>query len=86
MVLDDYTLTNEDGEEVEVGKKRIYAPNVVSVVSGQAKQLETGISEEQEDPFMDLSKDIKSDMYNKFKCSLKCVMESKNVCTSKNAC
>lgn len=85
-VLDDYTLTDENGEEVEVGEKRIYAPNVVSVVSGQAKQLETGISDEQDDPFMDLSKDIKADMYNKFKCSLKCVMESKNVCTSKTVC
>lgn len=85
-VLDDYTLTDEDGEEVEVGEKRIYAPNVISVVSGQAKQLETGISEKQEDAFMDLSKDIKDEMYNKFKCALKCVMDSKNVCTSKTVC
>lgn len=87
-VLDDYTL-EVDGEEIKTGEKRIYAPNIVSVVNGKAKELETGISDlqnEKGDPFMELTDDMKKDTYNKFKCSLKCVMENKNVCSSKNAC
>lgn len=87
-VLEDYTLSY-DGEEVETGEKRIYAPNIVSIVNGKAKELETGISDKQNkegNPFMELTDDMKKDTYNKFKCSIKCVMENKNVCSSKNAC
>lgn len=85
-VLDDYTLTDEDDKEIEVGEKRIYAPNVVSIVAGKAKKLETGISDMQDDAFMELTDDMKKDTYNKFKCALKCVLENKNACSSKNAC
>ena len=67
-VLEDYTL-DVDGKEISTGKKRIYAPNVVSIVNGEAKELETGISDKQDDPFMELSDEIKSETYNKFKCS-----------------
>lgn len=84
-VLEDYTLIYED-EEITTGEKRIYAPNVVSVVNGQAKELETGISGEQTDAYMELTDDMKKDTYNKFKCSIKCVLENKNSCSSKNAC
>ena len=31
-VLDDYTLTDKDGNEVSAGEKRIYAPNVVGEI------------------------------------------------------
>ena len=84
-VLEDYTL-EYDGKEVSTGKKRIYAPNVVSIVNGEAKQLETGISDKLSDPYMELSEEIKADIYNKFKCSIKCVLENKNSCSSKHAC
>lgn len=84
-VLDDYTLEYK-GKEVSTGEKRIYAPNVVSIVNGEAKELETGISDELVDPFMELTDDIKNDIYNKFKCSIKCVLENKNSCSSKHAC
>lgn len=85
-VLDDYTLTNEDGEEVSTGEKRIYAPNVVSVVGGHVKELETGISEKLEDPYDKLTDEMKKETYGKFKCNIKCVLESSNSCTSKSAC
>lgn len=84
-VLEDYTL-EVDGKEVSTGKKRIYAPNVVSIVNGEAKQLETGISDKLDNPFMELTDEIKDDIYNKFKCSIKCVLENKNSCSSKHAC
>ena len=84
-VLEDYTL-EVDGKEVETEEKRIYAPNVVSIVNGKAKELETGISDELDDPFMKLTDKIKKETYNKFKCSIKCVLENKNSCSSKHAC
>lgn len=87
-VLEDYTL-EYDGEEIKTGEKRIYAPNVVSIVNGEAKELETGISDAQIEagnPYMELTEDMKKDTYNKFNCSIKCVIENKNTCSSKNAC
>ncbi len=33
-VLNEYTLTTDDNKTVNVGEKRIYAPNVVAVVNG----------------------------------------------------
>lgn len=85
-VLDEYTLINEDDEEVETGEKRIYAPSVVAVVNGKAKELETGVSEDQDDAYMELTEDMKKETYNKFKCAIDCVLKSKNSCSSKNAC
>lgn len=85
-VLDDYTLTNEDDEEIETGEKRIYAPNVVSVVSGEAKELETGIGKKLTNPYMELTEEVTKETYNKFECSIKCVLENKNTCSSKKSC
>lgn len=84
-VLDDYTL-EYDGQELSTGEKRIYAPNVVSVVNGKAKQLETGVSDQLTDPFMEITEEMKKETYNKFECSIKCVLENKNTCSSKTAC
>ena len=44
-VLEDYTLTDSDNNEIKVGEKRIYAPSIVSVIDGKAKELTTGISD-----------------------------------------
>ena len=84
-VLEDYTL-EYDNEEIKVGEKRIYAPNVVAVVNGEAKELETGISDEQDDPYMALTDKMEKETYNKFNCAIKCVLENKNTCSSKHAC
>lgn len=66
-VLEDYTLTTEDGESVKVGEKRIYAPNVVAVVNGKAKLLKTGISELETDPYMELTNSMLKDTRKQFK-------------------
>ncbi len=47
-VLSDYTLKNEAGEKVNVGEKRIYAPNFFYVENGEVKKMVEGISELQE--------------------------------------
>lgn len=85
-VLEDYTISDENGNEIDTNEKRIYAPNVISIVDGNAKELETGISDKQTDPYMELTEEIKADTYNKFKCVIKCVLENKDVCTSKKSC
>lgn len=84
-VLSDYTLTKEDGEEVLVGEKRIYAPNVVAVVDGNAEKMVEGISDGLEDPYSELTEDMKKDSYNSFKCLWECINNGANVC-QKNAC
>lgn len=85
-VLEKYTLKKEDGEEKDTKEKRIYAPSVISIVDGKAKKLETGISEKQTDGYMKLTDEMKKETYDKFKCSIKCVLESSNTCSSKNSC
>lgn len=79
-VLSDYTLTTEKGKNVQVGEKRIYAPNLVSVVDGKAQKLNTGISEMQTDSMMELTDEMKKDTYDQFKCVLDCLQEDVQVC------
>lgn len=84
-VLSEYTLTSKDGETVNLGVKRIYAPNVVVVSSGKAIQMEEGISEELTDPYAELTDNMKKFTYNKFKCLFECFNDEQNTC-QKNAC
>lgn len=60
-VLKDYTLTNDSSEEVNVGEKRIFAPNFIYVENGKAKKAITGISDKQKNSDSKLSKDILND-------------------------
>ena len=85
-VLDKYVITTKDGKEINVGEKRIYAPNIISVSNGRAKKLETGISDKQKDAYQELTDKMKNETYKKFKCQIKCLMEEETKCTSKNMC
>lgn len=76
-VLEDYTLTDSDNNEIKVGEKRIYAPSIVSVIDGKAKELTTGISDKQTDGYMKLTKEMEKDTYNKIKKVLKQVSDKK---------
>ncbi len=60
-LLRDYTLTTEDGKTVEVGEKRIFAPNFVYIDKGVAKKLVTGKSDLLKDPRTELTEEIKKD-------------------------
>ena len=80
-VLDDYTLTDDNDKEISTSEKRIYAPNVVSVVAGKAIKKDTGISDKQTNPYMKLTAKMKKETYNKFKCVLDCIVETNNTCT-----
>ena len=84
-VLEEYTLTDDNGEKVSVLEKRIYAPNLVLISNGKAEQLEMGISDELKDPYGELTDNIKKYAYKKFECMMKCLKEKATVC-QKNSC
>lgn len=68
-VLADYTLTTQDGDEIKVGEKRIYAPNFVYVKNGTPLKLEEGISSKQTSSSQELTEDILNDeeeLFTKF--------------------
>lgn len=79
--LSDYTIEN-----VKVGEKRIYAPNVVSVIYGKVISIETGISSLQTDGYMELTDEMKSEMYNTFNELIKPVSEVLNSCDVNTGC
>lgn len=85
-VLEDYTLTDSDNNEIKVEEKRIYAPSIVSVINGKAKELTTGISDKQTDGYMKLTKEMQKDTYNKIKKVLKQVSDKNNTCYLDKGC
>lgn len=85
-VLEDYTLTDSDNNEIKVEEKRIYAPSIVSVINGKAKELTTGISDKQTDGYMKLTKEMEKDTYNKIKKVLKQVSDKNNTCYLDKGC
>lgn len=85
-VLEKYEVYDQNNNTIDTKEKRIYAPNVVSVVNGKAQKLETGISDKLTDPYMELTEEITKETYNKFKCSIKCVLETETICTNKKTC
>ena len=48
-LLNDYTISDADGQKIETGEKRIYAPNFFYIEDGIAKKMVEGISEKQTD-------------------------------------
>ena len=85
-VLDDYILTDKEGNDVNTGKKRIYAPNIVAVVDGVATNMTTGISDAQTDAYMDITDKIKTESIDKIKCTIECVVKEKAVCMTDKKC
>lgn len=84
-VLDDYTLTDKEGNEVSAGEKRIYAPNVVGIANGTPTELETGESEKLINPYAELTDEMRKETYNKLKCVFKCLEDNTPTC-KKNMC
>ena len=65
-LLEDYTLTTDDGEEVKVGEKRIFAPDFIYVENGVAKSITSATSENQKDADAKLTKEILKDEEKSF--------------------
>ena len=68
-VLEDYTLSKEDGTSYNVGEKRIFAPTFIYVKDGKAVKSTDGTSKKQESAFDKLTKEILDDeekLFNEF--------------------
>ena len=65
-VLSNYKLKDEEGNKIEVGEKRIYAPNYFYIKNGKVKKMIEGISEKQTDPMEDLTDKILEDEEKQF--------------------
>ena len=85
LVLSDYSLTDEEGKKIETNEKRIYAPNVVTVVNGLPEKMTEGISEDLKDPYGTITKQMKTDSIEQLKCIVKC-LEKAAVCTKQSSC
>ena len=84
-VLSDYNIKDDNGEDISTGEKRIYAPNVVAIVNGKPEKMTEGISEDQTDAYMKLTKKMNKESYNLFKCVIECVTENK-ICKNDKKC
>ena len=65
-LLSDYNLTNENGEKIAVGEKRIFAPTFFYVEKGELKRMTTGISALQTDSRGELTEEILKEEDEKF--------------------
>ena len=81
-VLDNYTLTN-NGEKIDAGEKRIYAPNVVVIENGRPVTMTTGISDKEKDAYMELTDEINKESYNMIKEAFGLL---NGTCTKEGAC
>lgn len=64
--LRDYKLTSDAGVEIEVGEKRIYAPNYFYVKDGKLEKFVAGESELQKGALDELTKEILADEEKQF--------------------
>ena len=71
--------------DISMNEKRIYAPTVIAITNGNPFEMTTGISDDQKDPYEEITNEMKKTMYKKIECLAKCVNEASTVC-KKNAC
>ena len=88
-VLSDYTIKLPEGEnqsmDFKIDEKRIYAPNVIAVVNGEAKEMVEGVSEELKDPYGEITEEMKKASIKQLKCIFKCIHEA-GICTEPASC
>lgn len=65
-VLSDYTLKDEEGKTIEVGEKRIYAPNFFYIQNGIVVRMVEGYSSSLEDSRGELTEEVLQDEEKQF--------------------
>ncbi len=68
-LLDDYTLTDKKGNQVQVEEKRIFAPNFIFIENGNARRLVSGIPDMLKNPHEELSEEVlkvEENIFNEF--------------------
>ena len=68
-----------------IPEKRIYAPNVIAVVNGEAKEMVEGISEELIDPYGEITEEMNKASFKQLKCIFKCINDA-GICTEPASC
>lgn len=63
--LEPFTIENEQGEVFETGENRLYAPTIIVYKKGKAIALDECISDKQNDPYQELTKDMQKEMKEK---------------------
>ena len=81
-VLANYDIKDNNGNSINVNEKRIYAPNIVAVIDGKAYKMVTGISDKQKDGYMELTPEMKDDMYNSLNEVVSIVQEKLATCNT----
>lgn len=69
-ILNDYVITDKDGNKIKTGTKRISAPNLAIVTHGTPTYLTTGIGSSLTDGYMELTEDMQNETYDIFKEAL----------------
>ena len=85
-VLDDYTLTDESGNTVNVNEKRIYAPCIISIVEGNPITSTDGCSTLQSDGYMELSDEMLKESYSLIENVLKEIIQNDTACQVDTKC
>ena len=87
-VLSDYTIKGlEENPSMDfyIPEKRIYAPNVIAVVNGEAKEMVEGVSENLEDPYGEITEEMNNASIKQLECIFKCINEA-SICTGPSSC
>ena len=84
-VLEDYeplTYTvKKKTRKVNIGEKRIYAPNVVAVKNGEAVYMESGLVKDLNDAYMEIDDGLNCQIKEAFKCLFETVENKDYVCS-----
>lgn len=83
-ILDDYVLTDSDGNEVNTGEKRIYVPIVVFVKDGIIVDHHVGTVDSQVDPYIPLTEEEYNVLINIYKDKILKILN--NSCDREGSC
>ena len=81
-VLDDYELSDAEGNAIATGEKRIYAPNIVIVKDGEPLTKVDGTSSLQTDAYQELTTEMIAEMQETFKAAFG-LLNDKSACSVK---
>lgn len=65
-VLEDFYLTNSDGEQIKTNEKRLYAPTVVTVKEGKIVDIHVSSVDTQTDPYSEMTKEQGTELFKKY--------------------
>ena len=63
-ILDPYTITDDNGEVIDLGEKRLYVPMVLFVKNGEVVSYHLSTVDSQEDPSISLNDRQRDELYN----------------------